>query len=301
MIIENALTVDVEDAINQAMRNFFHQEMEPTIRVCDNTKVLLDLFAEFEAKATFFILGEVALKYPELIQEIASRGHELGIHGFSHKRYTQLSRVEVKEEITGAKKLVEDISGIEVIGHRAPEFSISRDNLWVLDILISAGIKYDSSIFPAKSGRYGWRGFNKDIGWYELESGQKIIEVPLSTINFFGKEIPTCGGGYLRAFPYAFTRHAFNVIQGSRPVNVYLHPYEIDPPPFQHFYMDKVNSASIKDKAKLKGYWFNRKSVLPKLRRLLNNYRFNTMKKVIDTHLGIHIEDQTPESNHRNT
>lgn len=289
MKIENALTVDVEDAVNQAMRNFFGKEMEPTGRVVENTQRLLELFAEFEAKATFFILGEVARSHPALIGEIAAQGHELGIHGYSHKRYSQLSFAQVKEEISTAKKLVEDISGMEVIGHRAPEFSINQNNLWVMDILLSEGIKYDSSIFPAKSGRYGWSGFTKDIDWFEWESGKKIIEFPLSTINYLGREIPACGGGYLRAFPYAVTRQAFNVIQKKRPVNVYLHPYEIDPPPFQEFYMDLVNKSSLKSRMKLKGYWFNRESVVPKLRHLLSTHRFNTMKSIIRARLNTDI------------
>jgi polysaccharide deacetylase family protein (PEP-CTERM system associated) len=281
----HALTVDVEDAINQAMRNFFGQEMEPTERVYDNTMRLLDMFAEFDSKATFFILGEVAKSHPGLIREIASQGHELGIHGYSHKRYTQLSRSEVKEEITRAKKLVEDASGVEVIGHRAPEFSINQSNLWVLDVLLSAGIKYDSSIFPAKLGRYGWKGFTKDIDWFELDNGKKIIEAPMSTVRLMGKEIPACGGGYLRAFPYIFTNQAFKAIETERPVNLYLHPYELDPPPFQQFYMEEVSNTSLKNRMKLKGYWFNRRTVVPKLRKLLASYQFNTMRSVINTQL----------------
>lgn len=283
--MEHALTVDVEDAINQAMRNFFGQEKEPTYRVYDNTMRLLDLFAEFDSKATFFILGEVAKSHPALIREIASRGHELGIHGYTHKRYTQLSPSELKEEITTAKKLVEDSSGMEVIGHRAPEFSINQTNLWALDVLHSAGIRYDSSIFPAKVGRYGWKGFSKDIDWFELESGKRIIEAPLSTIRFLGKEIPACGGGYLRAFPYFFTRQSFRSISPVRPVNLYLHPYEIDTPPFQQFYMDEIRQSSLKSRTKLKGYWFNRRTVIPKLRKLLASYQFNTMKSVINAQL----------------
>ena len=263
--------------------------MEPTVRVYDNTIRLLDLFAESGSKATFFILGEVAKTYPELIREIAAQGHELGIHGYSHTRYTQLSRADLSEEITRAKKMVEDISGVEVVGHRAPEFSINQDNLWVLDILLSAGIKYDSSIFPAKSSRYGWQGFNKEIDWFEFEKDKKIIEVPLSTIKYFGKEVPACGGGYLRAFPFAFTRHAFKVIQDTRPVNVYLHPYEIDTPPFQQFYMEEVSHSSIRDKLKLQGYWFNRKSVIPKLRSLLSTYKFNTIRDIINERLNTDI------------
>ncbi len=285
----NALTIDVEDAVNQAMRNFFNNEMEPTIRVYDNTKRLLDLFAEYDTRATFFILGEVAKTFPKLIKEISDRGHELGIHGYSHTRYHKLSKEEVKREIVSAKNLVEDISGIEVIGHRAPEFSINKETLWIMEILIDAGIKYDSSIFPANSGRYGWPGFKKDIDWLTLDNGKKIIEAPLSTINYFGRTIPACGGGYLRAFPYSFTSYAFNKILRQRPVNVYMHPYEIDLPPFQQFYMDAVRKSLLKDKIKLKTYWYNRKSVIPKLRRLLETYKFGTMRNVINNTLETEI------------
>ncbi len=278
----NALTIDVEDAVNQAMRNFFSTEMEPTIRVFDNTMRLLDLFAEYDTMVTFFILGEVAKTFPGLIKEISGRGHELGIHGYSHARYHKLSKKEVREEIIRAKKAVEDITGIEVVGHRAPEFSINKETMWVLEILIDEGIKYDSSIFPANSGRYGWPGFEKDIDWLTLDDGRRIIEAPLSTVTYLGKTIPACGGGYLRAFPYFFTSYAFNKNLKHRPVNVYLHPYEIDLPPFQQFYMDEVRKSTLKHKVKLKTYWFNRKSVMPKLRRLLETYKFDTMRKVIE-------------------
>jgi len=287
--VANALTIDVEDAVNQAMRNFFNTEMEPTIRVFDNTMRLLDLFSEYETRATFFILGEVAKTFPGLIKEISGRGHELGIHGYSHARYHNLTKKEAREEIVRAKRVVEDITGIEVAGHRAPEFSINKETLWVMEILIDEGIKYDSSIFPASSGRYGWPGFEKDIHWLTLDNGRRIIEAPLSTATYFGKTVPACGGGYLRAFPYLFTSYAFNKIIKQRPVNVYLHPYEIDLPPFQKFYMDEIRKSALRHKVKLKTYWFNRKSVIPKLRRLLETYKFDTMRNVIEDALKIRI------------
>jgi polysaccharide deacetylase family protein (PEP-CTERM system associated) len=284
-MLPNALTIDVEDAVNQAMRNLFDKPLEPTVRVYENTSRLLDLFTEFDTKATFFILGEVARSYPGLIKEIANRGHELGIHGYSHTRYDLLTREKIKEEIFTAKNLVEDISGVEVLGHRAPEFSINQDNIWVLEILLEAGIKYDSSIFPAKLKRYGWQGFNKNIDWLTLENGGRIIEAPLSTINYFGKEVPVCGGGYLRAYPFSYTNTTFRLIQKKRPVNVYLHPYEIDVPPFQEFYMEEVRKSSSKTRWKLHAYWYNRKTVVPKLRKLLMAYQFDTLDKVIQATL----------------
>ena len=285
----SALTVDVEDAVNQAMRNFFATDMKPTERVFNNTMQLLDLFSENNVLATFFILGEVAEEYPDLIREIANRGHELGIHGYSHARYYNISKGQAREEIVRAKHLVEDISGVQVSGHRAPEFSVNPKTLWVMEILLDAGIKYDSSIFPANAGRYGWPGFNKEIDWLHLSDGRKIIEAPLSVVNYFGKEIPSCGGGYLRLFPYFFTNHAFRRILKKRPVNVYLHPYEIDSPPFQQFYMDAVKRSPMKDRIQIKMYWYNRNSVFSKLKRLLQDFKFNSLRNVINDALQVNI------------
>lgn len=282
----SSLTIDVEDAVNQAMRNYFHTEMEPTYRVVNNTLQLLDLFDEFNSSATFFILGEVAATFPNLVKEISGRGHELGIHGYSHFRYNEITREKARSEIVRSKRLIEDITGNQVIGHRAPEFSINQNTKWVLEILLDEGIKYDSSIFPINGRRYGWPGFRRDIGKIKLADGREIIEAPLTTVNYFGIEFPACGGGYLRIFPYFMTSHTFRRTLNHRPVNVYLHPYEIDPPPFQEFYMDAVRKSTLMNKLQLNAYWFNRKSVIPKLRRLLGKYNFKTLREVINSTLN---------------
>lgn len=281
----HALTVDVEDAVNQAMRNFFHQDMEPTERVYDNTMRLLDLFSEFDVSGTFFILGEVARTHPHLIREIDRRGHELGIHGFSHRRYHALSRAEVKDEIIRAKASVEDVTGSEVIGHRAPEFSISRDNVWVLELLLDQGFKYDSSIYPVAGSRYGWPDFGQSIRWLDLEGGRKIIEAPLSVGKLLGRTFPVSGGGTFRVFPYGFTRRMIRGMNSDLAYLFYMHPYEIDPPPFQAYYMEAVKGSAWKDRLQLNMYWFNRKSVFPKLRRLIGDFRFTTLRNVINLRL----------------
>jgi polysaccharide deacetylase family protein (PEP-CTERM system associated) len=282
----HALTVDVEDAVNQAMRNFFHQDMEPTERVYDNTMRLLDLFSEFHVSGTFFILGEVARTHPNLIKEIERRGHELGIHGYSHRRYHSMSREEIREEIIRSKASVEDLTGTEVIGHRAPEFSISGENLWVMELLLDQGIKYDSSIYPVKTTRYGSADFSQTINWLELEDGRRIIEAPLSVVKYFGKTVPASGGGSFRAFPYGFTRSAIRKITRSQPYIFYMHPYEIDSPPFQDFYMNAVRNSSFRARFRLNKYWFNRHTVYPKLGKLLDAYKFTSLKNVINTQLG---------------
>jgi len=285
----NALTVDVEDAINLAMRNYFHVDIKPTDRVINNTMRLLDLFSEYRVLGTFFVLGEVAETFPGLIKEIAARGHELGIHGYSHFKYYSLSKEKAREEIIKSKNILEDITGQIVIGHRAPEFSVNQKTNWVLELLIEAGIKYDSSIFPTDFARYGWPGFNKDIGLFKLNDGRQIIEAPLSVVNVFGKDIPSCGGSYLRILPYFTTKYAFKKIVNYRPVVAYLHPYEIDQPPFQKFYMDKIQQSSLKRRVQLSIYWYNRKSVVPKIKRMLQTYHFSTLGSVINEHFTTNI------------
>jgi polysaccharide deacetylase family protein (PEP-CTERM system associated) len=277
----NAFTVDVEDGVNQAMRNIFSVNIEPTIRVYNNCMSLLDILSEYETKATFFILGEVAKTFPSLVKIISDQGHELAIHGYSHTRYSRLSKGELNNEIIRSKRLVEDISGIEVVGHRAPGFCINNENLWVLELLLNAGIKYDSSISPARLPRAVRPHFKKNIDWFRLDDQQKIIEAPITSVNYLGKEFTVCGGSYLRVFPYFVTNHVFQKVLKSRPVNVYLHPYELDIPPFEQFYMDAVNNASLKKQFQVKALWYNRKSMIPKLRSLLSMYKFSTLNNVI--------------------
>lgn len=285
----HALTVDVEDAVNQAMRNFFHQDMAPTERVYSNTMRLLDLFSEHGVQGSFFILGEVARAHPDLIREIAGRGHELGIHGDSHRRYHAMGREEIREELRRSKKSVEDLTGVEVVGHRAPEFSIAKQNQWVLELLIDEGFKYDSSVYPVKSSRYGWPEFGPDIRWLEVGGGKGIVEAPLSVAKFAWKTVAVSGGGSFRAFPYAFTRKAIKQIAGSRPFIFYMHPYEIDPPPFQDYYMAAVRSSSFRNKLQLRMYWFNRNSVYPKLGRLLSDHAFLPLREVISRRLSTEL------------
>jgi hypothetical protein len=158
-----------------------------------------------------------------------------------------------------------------------------------LDLLLEQGIKYDSSIYPVKTMRYGSADFGHAISWLELEGGRRIIEAPLSVVKYFGKSIPASGGGSFRAFPYGFTRSAIGKIAGSQPFIFYMHPYEIDSPPFQDFYMDAVRSSSFRDRLRLNMYWFNRHSVFPKLGKLLDEYEFTTLRNVINTKLGTNL------------
>lgn len=289
---KSAFTIDVEDGISLAMIHDFGVDCPQTRRVIIHTRRILNLLDEYNTKGTFFILGKVAEDFPELIKEIAGAGHELGVHGYHHYPFTKMTRKQAFEEISTAKKLIEDISGQEVLGHRAPRFSIMPKTDWGLDVIAEAGFQYDSSIMPIKGKRYGWPGFAKKIGEISTPSGHKLIEVPLSTISILGKEIAVCGGGYLRLFPYVFTKKAFEKISKERPVIVYLHPYELDTKRYPDYYFDELAQSGFLKRNKMKSMWWNRKSVYGKLEKMLFNYQFGRVQDIISkgkNHDYIHI------------
>lgn len=279
---QSAFTVDVEDGVSLAMIHDFGVECPQTRRVVIHTRRILELLEEHHTQGTFFILGKVAEDFPGLIREISKGGHELGVHGYHHYPFTKMTREQAFEEISSAKKLIENISGQEVLGHRAPRFSIMPETEWGLDVIAEAGFRYDSSIMPFNGRRYGWPGFSKEIDEITTPSGHDLIEVPLSTLTVLGKEIPVCGGGYLRLFPYLFTKKAFEKIGEQRPVIVYLHPYELDTDRYPDYYFDELKKLRLIKRKKMKSMWWNRKSVFKKLDKLLSRYQFNSIEKIID-------------------
>jgi polysaccharide deacetylase family protein (PEP-CTERM system associated) len=277
----NALTIDVEDYWAILQRDWLNiADAKPTEAVLNNTRWFLQVLKEYNVKATFFILGEVAQSFPHLIKEIADEGHEIAVHGFYHRQIFKLSRDEFKKEVSDAKKLLEDLSGQKVIGHRAPAFSINKDTKWALEVLAGLGFNYDSSISPMAGKRYGWPGFKKEIHRMSLSDGQSIIEVPMSTISLGIKELGV-GGGYMRHLPYFYTKWAIEYIQKKRPVIIYTHPSEIDTNtvPF------KLDNLTVK--GKIKAFKFhklqmrNRQTVKGKVDKLLSDFKFSTIKDIL--------------------
>ena len=277
----NAFTIDVEDGLSFAMKNFFGIDTPQTNRVEKHTYRILELLERYNTKGTFFIVGKVAEDFPELICDIHKAGHEVGIHGYNHLKYDQIDYQTAYNEIHDTKKLMEDIIGSDVKGHRAPAFSINNKNFWVLDILADAGFLYDSSIVPAKGPTYGYPGFNPEISEIKTNSGKKIIEVPLSVTNFLGKEIPAIGGSYLRLFPLFLTNLFFKKIMKYRPVIFYMHPYEIDTERYPDYYFDALKQQPWHVRQNMKSKWINRKTVYAKIESLLKNYNFLTVDKLI--------------------
>ncbi|MCD6459380.1 DUF3473 domain-containing protein, partial [bacterium] len=188
-------------------------------------------FSSLNIKATFFVLGWIAEKVPSVVKEIASKGHEIASHGYHHQLVYNLTDNEFINDIKKTKKLLEQISGQEVIGYRAPSYSITKKSFWALSALYENGYCYDSSIFPIHHHRYGIPEFCRFPTTINLGNGKIIKEYPISTVRFLNKNFPVGGGAYARLFPLQFTLRALNYIntREHQPFVFYFHPWEIDP------------------------------------------------------------------------
>lgn len=229
----NILTVDVEDYFHvSAFANAINRNAWDSFncRVEHNTQRLLNLFETKQVKGTFFVLGWVAERYPALVKEIVSRGHEVASHGFSHQLVYEQTPDVFREETRRSKILLEDLAQTPIRGYRAASYSITKKSLWALDILCELGFEYDSSIYPVYHDRYGIPDAIREPHILTAPNGGTIIELPLSYISLMGARVPISGGGYFRLFPYWFTRRCIRTINRSNklPVIFYLHPWEID-------------------------------------------------------------------------
>ncbi|MCK9295300.1 MAG: DUF3473 domain-containing protein [Desulfobulbaceae bacterium] len=236
--LTNYLTIDVEDYFQVAA---FEDIITPDswasmeCRVERNTAVILGILGKYKVRATFFVVGWIAERYPALVQEISRQGHEIGCHSYLHRKIYDMTPEEFREDTRRAKNILEDITGRSVLGYRAPSYSITRKSLWALDILEELGFHYDSSIFPIYHDNYGI----PDAPRFEYKlPNHAMMEYPISTTLFMGRKIPVAGGGYFRLFPYWFTKLALKKINTDerKPFVFYLHPWEIDPdqPRFNH-------------------------------------------------------------------
>ena len=275
--IENALTIDVEDyfqvaALAEAVKYDDWSAME--YRAEANTERILALFEKAGVKATFFTLGWIAERSPQLVKRIADAGHEVASHGYSHQLiYNQTPEV-FREETHRSKAILEDILGEPVTGYRAASYSITNQSRWALDILAEEGFTWDSSIFPVHHDRYGMPGTPRWPHRLKTDQGHELAEFPLSTLKLPGYTLPIAGGGYFRLFPYWFSRLGLGSInrQGN-PFVFYLHPWEVDP-----------------GQPRLDVKWFSRfrhynnlDVCEDRLARLLSHFSFTTMSNVLRT------------------
>jgi polysaccharide deacetylase family protein (PEP-CTERM system associated) len=235
--ISNYLTIDVEDyfqvsAFEDIIDSSNWDAMEQ--RVVRNTEKVLTLLADHQTKATFFIVGWIAERYPQLIKTIRNQGHSIGAHSYWHRKIYDLTPEQFRADTHKVKSILEDIVGEPVLGYRAPSYSITGKSLWALDILKEVGFAYDSSIFPIHHDTYGI----PDAPRFAYRHANGLLEYPISTALLLGRKIPVSGGGYFRLFPYWFTRYALQTInhKEGKPFIFYLHPWELDPeqPRMQH-------------------------------------------------------------------
>ena len=266
------MTIDVEDYFQVSA---FEEKFDPSIwsdispRVEANTHRLLDIFSEHDTKATFFTLGWIAERFPELIKRIASEGHEVASHGTMHRRATDQTEGEFRKDIGYAKKLLEDLTGNAVVGYRAPSFSFTKNNEWVYDALQQEGYKYSSSVYPVVHDHYGI----PDAPRFTYSTHTSVNEIPLSTLTFFKRNIPVSGGGYFRLYPYIFTKYAIKTLTSNEkhPYIFYLHPWEIDDA------QPRVQGVNAKTRFR---HYLNLKRVEGRLIRLLEDFKWSTMSDI---------------------
>lgn len=234
--MRNALTFDVEEDFQvEAARGRISPEDWDRLppRVVRNTQRVLDLLERHGVSATFFVVGWVAERHPQLVREIHRRGHELGCHGYAHVPIYRMDRRRFVDDVRRARQAIEDAAGTRVLGYRAPTCSVVESTLWALDVLADEGFRYDSSIFPIHHDRYGIPGAPRFPHRPPLGNGRDLVEFPLTTVRLGGQNLPVAGGGYFRLLPYAWLRAAYRSLnhREEMPVMVYLHPWEFDPDP----------------------------------------------------------------------
>ena len=227
--LANALTIDVEDYFQvSAFAPYVSRDgwNQRECRVERNVDRILELLDDQKTLATFFVLGWIAERYPSLVQRIAGQGHEIASHGYGHQRASDLERGDFLSDIQMARQILQDLSGEAVIGYRAPSFSIGTGNLWAFDCLAEAGYRYSSSVYPIQHDHYGM----PDAPRFAYAAKPNLIELPVTTVSVFGKNLPASGGGYFRLFPFLLSRWMMNrVNQCDEQSGIfYFHPWEID-------------------------------------------------------------------------
>ena len=245
-------------------------------RVESNTDRLLDLLAAHSVRGTFFTLGWVARKHPGLIRRIVDQGHEIASHGDWHRRVTLMSRQECLAELQDSKAALEDASGQPCLGFRAPSFSIVPGVEWAFDLLLEAGYRYDSSLFPIRRPDYGYPGVPVAPFWIHRPAGT-LLELPLATFGLAGMRLPAAGGGYLRQFPAGFVRRAFREAErDGRPGMFYVHPWEVDPD------QPRIPCGALTAVR----HYRNIHLMLPRMERLLAEFRFSSVAVEFARELG---------------
>jgi polysaccharide deacetylase family protein (PEP-CTERM system associated) len=282
LLFDNVFTKSVYPVFLNPDINFLSIDLEHwcDIKCIDGALYLLELLKKRKAKATFFVLGPVAQEYPDLIRQINQDGHEIGCHGWKHVPVFNMTKPEFEDDIKRSVNVLTDIINKPIIGFRAPYFSISKRNLWALDVLAQNGFLYDSSIFPIAGSRYGIPDFPRKQCRIRFKNSS-IIEVPLSTVRFKQINYPVSGGGYFRLLPYPFIKRATTSINNENiPFVVYCHPYEFHHQSLKYPLDDTSCGWFARKKTTVKANLF-RSTMKPKLSRLLDTFQFSSYQEIL--------------------
>lgn len=269
----NAMTVDVEDYFQVSAFESVIREDDWTrypARVEYNTRAILALFEQHGIKATFFTLAWVAQRYPGLVRDIVAAGHELASHGMKHVRIIHQTPEEFGEDVRRSRTILEDTAGVEICGYRAASYSVSEQTPWVHDLLAEAGYRYSSSVYPGKHDLYGIPGAPR----FAYRAGAAgLLEVPITTIELFGRRFPCGGGGFFRLYPYRVSRAALTRINRDERQSAvfYFHPWEIDPE------QPRIREAGARARFR---HYLNLSRTRPRLEALLRDFAWGRMDQV---------------------
>lgn len=274
----NGMSVDVEDYFQvSAMAPHISRDDWDAIpcRVERNVDLLLKLFDDHNSHATFFMLGWIAERYPGVAQRIVAAGHELASHGYGHLRATDQTQDEFLADIVRAKKILESVAGVPVVGYRAPSFSIGHANPWAFDSIAEAGYHYSSSVYPVQHDHYGM----PDAPRFPYHSRNGLVEIPITTVRAFGRNLPAGGGGYFRFAPYVVSRWAIRTVneKEGRPAVFYLHPWEVDPG------QPRIREANLKTRFR---HYLNLTRMESRLRRLTSDFRWDRIDRAFQVDLN---------------
>jgi polysaccharide deacetylase family protein (PEP-CTERM system associated) len=271
--LKNALSVDVEDYFQvQALESSYPRQAWPDCqsRVERNTDALLEVFAEADVKATFFTLGWIAERHPGLVRRIADEGHEVASHGYQHDRVDSQTSSEFRADVSRTRRLLEDISGVQVLGYRAATFSIGPRTPWAWRVLEEEGYAYSSSVYPVARDFYG--SPDAPRGPYRPDATETFLEIPISTVRMFGRNYPCGGGGFFRLLPYTLSRLAIDRLNRveQRPAVFYIHPWEIDP------HQPRAKKAALKSRLR---HYTNLSATRGRLVRLAREFHWDRVDR----------------------
>ncbi len=270
--LRNAMSIDVEDYFQVSALAPYIPRADWDRRECRaeaNVRRILGMLDEAGVKATFFTLGWIAERHPQLVKDIVAAGHELASHGYGHERASDLDRAAFTQDVRRAKALLEDLGGVPVQGYRAPSFSIGAQNLWAFDVLQEAGYRYSSSVYPIAHDHYGM----PDSPRFAYPVREGLIEVPVTTNRIGGRNLPSSGGGYFRLLPYGVSRwliRRVNEVDAQSAV-FYFHPWEIDP--------EQPRVPGVDAKSRFRHY-VNLARTEGRIRRLLSDFAWGRMDEI---------------------